>query len=209
MAGHPVRRSLQRDVLPYIVTARRLRKQWFYRLHSIFGYTTDFIVALTAIGVSTPLLTLIGSVSSAGNKEAAQSPPLRDVLSSVPQWLYFPLVFIIITWIVLRVTFNREEGQKRAVLAKSCAQVLRQSEASLHAVLSKSDPMPGITELLEKKIRPTVDRNIQENAWRWVPFAPGIDDEVGKDLEALCSRYEMDWAPIGALGFRQPPSGGD
>jgi len=200
MSAHPVRRSLERDVLPYIATARQLRRQWFYRVHVIFGYTTDFVAALTAVGVTAPLLALLSSPAS--TSDAAPAPTLPMVLGSVPQWLYFPTLFILIAWIVLRVAFNREEGQKRAVLAKSCAQMLREAEASLPATLSQPNPMPGITELLEKKIRPTVDRNIQENAWPWLPFADNIDAEVSQQLAALCSRYEAEWAPVEAPAGR-------
>jgi hypothetical protein len=195
MAEHPVRRTLGRDLLPYLVSARRLRRQWFYRLHVIFGYTTDLVVALTAIGISTPLLSLVGSLSDT-KKDMTQSPSLIDVLNSIPGWLIYPAGLAVVVWIVLRVTFNREEGQKRAVLAKSCFYQLRQAEASLPTILSKSDPRPEITSLLEKTIRPPVDRNIQEKAWPWTPFAPGIDAEVVVELDALCSKYEADWMLI-------------
>jgi hypothetical protein len=65
--------------------------------------------------------------------------------------------------------------------------------------------MPALNELLEKNIRPTVDRNIQENSWPWTPFAPGIDEEVTKEVARLCASYETDWAPVNPLGLRQSP----
>ena len=207
MANHPVKRTLERDVLPYLVSARLLRRQWFYVLHSIFGYTTDLVVALTAIGITSPLLATLGAPSGAQN-DVAHTPRLSTILGSVPDLLYYPAAALVIIWIVLRVTFNREDGQKRAVLAKSCTQVLRQAEASLPTSLSKSDPMPALTELLEKSIRPTVDRNIQENSWPWTPFAPEIEAEVKNDLNRLCGLYESDWAPVDPLGLRPPASGG-
>ncbi|MBZ5614666.1 MAG: hypothetical protein LAO23_11705 [Acidobacteriia bacterium] len=207
MPKHPARRTLERDVLPYLVSARRLRRQWFFRLHALFGYTTDLVVALTAIGVTTPLLALLG-VAGGREKEATQAPALTAVLASVPNWLYFPTGVLVIAWIVLRVAFNREEGQKRAVLAKSCTQVLRQAEANLAMALGKPDPMPALNELLEKSIRPTVDRNIQENSWPWTPFAPGIEEEVSKEVSRLCASYEADWTPVNQLGLREAPLGG-
>jgi hypothetical protein len=200
VAIHPVRRSLRRDVLPYIVTARQLPHQWFYRVHAIFGYTTDLVVALATVGVASPLLALLGGQSAAKD---GPNPTLGVVLGSVPHWLYLPTALFLAAWIVLRVAFSREEGQKRAVLAKSCSHVLREAEASLHSVLLKKDPMPGVTELLEAKIRPTVDRSIQENAWPWLPFADNIDNEVDEKLEALCKLYEADWLPVEAPSMRK------
>lgn len=202
MPEHTVRRTLKRDVLPYLISGRRLRKQWFYFVHAVFGYATDFIVVLTAIGVSTPLLSLIGLLSDA-KQELVPSPSLASVLSSITGWLVYPAAVAVFVWIILRVAFNREEGQKRAVLAKSCYQELRQAEASLHSILSKPEPMGELTNLLEKKIRPTVDRNIQENAWPWIPFAPDIDNEITKDLDMLCSRYESEWVLIESPELRQ------
>ena len=205
MAVHPVRRSLRRDVLPYLVTARLLPRQWFYRVHAIFGYTTDLVVALATVGVAGPVLALLGGQSSANE---GPTPTFGQALGSVPPWLYFPTMLFLAAWIVLRVAFNREEGQKRAVLAKSCSHVLREAEASLHTILSKPDPMPGVTELLEAKIRPTVDRSIQESAWPWLPFAQNIETDVEKLLEALCKLYEADWLPVEEPAMRIAQRGG-
>jgi hypothetical protein len=200
MPVHPARRTLERDLLPYFVSARLLERQWFFRLHTVFGYTTDLVVALSAIGVSAPLLTMLAA--SNGDPHGAKPPGASAVLATVPAWLAVPTIILMLTWVVFRVAFNREDGQKRAVLVKSCTQVLRQAEASLAAVLAKSDPMPALNELLERNIRPTVDRTIQENAWPWLPFAPGIEAQVQREVAVLCDRFEEEWTPVGPLGLR-------
>lgn len=204
MADHPVKRTLERDVLPYIVSARQLRKQWFYRMHTVFGYTTDIVVALATIGIAPPLLRLLGATGSAA--DAANKPPtLTSVLASLPPSLVYPAAILIVVWIIIRVAFTREEGQKRAVLARSCNKVLEQAEAGLPQALGTADPMPALTEMLEKRIRPTVDRNIQESSWPWLPFAPKIEADVRKELNAFCLSYESDWAPVSNSGLREPP----
>ena len=200
MSDHLVRRTLQRDVLPYLLSARRLRRQWFYRLHVVFGYATDLIAAFAAIGVATPFLSLLGAVGQPPDHSV--SPSMASSLKTLPTWLIYPAAVVVVAWIVLRVAFNREEGQKRAVLAKSCTRVLHRVEAQLADALAKADPMPALTELLETDIRPSVDRNIQEDAWPWAPFAPQIDDEVAHELEVLCKRYERDWAPTDPADIR-------
>jgi hypothetical protein len=205
MAEHRVKRTLERDVLPYLVSARQLKKQWFYRMHTVFAYTTDIVVALAAIGITGPLLTLLGSTDAAADS-TNKAPTFSNVLNSVSPALVYPAAVLILTWVILRVAFNREDGQKRAVLARSCTQILRQAEASLPAALGSSDPMPALTEMLEKRIRPTVDRNIQEESWPWLPFAPSIDVDVKKEANALCTRFEDAWAPIIEPELRQPPT---
>jgi hypothetical protein len=205
MPDHPVKRTLQRDVLPYLVSARQLQKQWFYRLHTVFGYTTDIVVALAAIGIATPLLTLLSSTASGG--DAANKPQtLSGALATIPPILVYPAALFIVIWVILRVAFNREDGQKRAVLARSCTQILRQAEANLPSALGTSDPMPALTEMLEKRIRPTVDRNIQDNAWPWLPFAPSIDADVEKEVTRLCKTFEEAWAAVKDPGLREAPS---
>jgi hypothetical protein len=64
--------------------------------------------------------------------------------------------------------------------------------------------MPALTEMLEKHIRPTVDRNILEESWPWSPFAPSIDADVTKEVARLVSLYEGDWTPVLDPELRQP-----
>jgi hypothetical protein len=206
--SHPVKRALQRDLLPYLVSARRLRRQWFCVAHLTYGVTTDLVVAFAAIGVTAPLLAMIG-FAAAGDGVKSQPGSLSAVVASVPRSLSVPTIVILVAWIALRVWFNREDGQRRAVLASSCARTMRQAEASLPSWLSKADPMPDLTQLLEKNVRPTVDRNIQEQSWPWTPFAPEIDVEVEKEVALLCRRYEDAWTPVSPLGLRQVGPGGE
>jgi hypothetical protein len=204
MPDQQVNRTLERDVLPYLVSARQLKKQWFYRLHTLFGYTTDLVGGLAAIGVSSPfLILLVTKDADAGGP----TPSLASVLAGIPSFLVYPAAIVIIGWVILRVAFTREEGQKRAVLARSCIQNLRQAEADLHNLLRARQPLAGLTEMLEKRIRPTVDRNIQETSWPWVPFAPNIDSEVQTELNSLVTRYGADWVSGGDPDLRVPPGG--
>jgi hypothetical protein len=107
------------------------------------------------------------------------------------------------------VAFNREEGQKKAVLARSCRLAMRQAEARLPRVLGDPNPMPGIIRLYDEVLMPTVDRGVPEGAWPWTPFAPGIDGEVERHLSELCQKYESGWTPVEPNGLRAvPPAGG-
>ena len=91
------------------------------------------------------------------------------------------------------------------MLARSCIQNLRHAEAELHNVLRVKRPLVGLTEILEKRIRPTVDRNIQETSWPWLPFAPNIQGDVQKELTSLCSLYEDEWELSSEPDLRVPP----
>jgi len=204
MPDPQVKRTLERDVLPYLVSARKLKRQWFYRFHTLFGYTTDLVVALAAIGVSSPLFNLLAA-KDAGADAADKTPTLASALAGIPSFLVYPALLVIVAWVIIRVAFTREEGQKRAVLARSCIQNLREAEAELHKLLRVRRPLASLTEMLEKRIRPTVDRNIQESSWPWLPFAPNIQADVQKELNSLCSLYEEEWEPGSEPDIRVPP----
>ncbi len=194
MTEHPVKRKLRNEILPYLASARRLRRQWFYISHIIFGYTTDILVALTTIGVVSPALS--GLLANEPGVEASSATTLADLLATVPEKLYIPVAVVVIAWIVLRIAFNREDGQKKAVLAKSCRLTMRLAEARLPSLLGESDPMSGIIKLYKEDLFPTMDRAVQEGAWPWLPFAPGINDEVERQLAELCQKYESEWQSI-------------
>lgn len=194
---HPVKRKLRNEILPYFVTARMLRKKWFFVTYSLFGYTTDILVALTALGVVSPV---ISGIFASSQTSGGKSTSLADLTATLPKELYYPVLLVVLAWIFLRVAFIREDGQKRAILAKSCYQVVRSAEASLPGILGKSDPMSDLSKLY-KDFWPTVQGSIQQDAWVWTPFAPGIENEVESWLEELCRRYEDGWDPADQNGI--------
>jgi hypothetical protein len=178
-----------------------LRQQWFYRLHGVFGYTTDTLVALSGIGITIPLF----QVFAAGDSNSGPGNAAGDVsttLAGLPTAVYFLLLTFIVCWVLLRVGFNREEGQKRAVLARSCIQSMKQAEAKLHRLLLKADPMPDLTALVNEVIAPTVDRNVQEGAWVWPGPDPTSDSEVELQLRVFCQKYEGNWSPVSPIEIR-------
>jgi hypothetical protein len=188
---HPVRRKLRDQILPWLESGKQLQKQWFYRLYILFGYATDVTVALGAVGIGLPLLTLL--------TQPSEKPPVASVLTQLPQnprWLYYLTATCVVVWVILRVAFNREDGQKKAVLAKSCRQTMKQAEAKLYHVLVQSDPMPDLNKLVVEQIIPTVDRNIQEGSWPWSGPAPGVDPAVEVQLDSLSRKFSSNWSPV-------------
>jgi hypothetical protein len=199
MADHRVKQKLRNEVLPYLVSARRLNRQWFYISHLVFGYTTDVLVALAVLGIGSPALS---AILVADQGRGPKTTMFADLTSTIPQQLYYPALVLIICWVVFRIALDREDGQKKAILAKSCRLAMRQAEAKLHRILSDSKPMAGIIRLYEEVLMPTVDRAIPEGAWPWAPFAPDIDEDVEKQLMDLCQRFESQWEPLDPNGLR-------
>lgn len=197
---HPVKMKLRNEILPWVESASLLSKQWFYRLHILFGYATDVTIGLGSIGIGIPLLALLTQPIE------SKTPSTTNVLTLLPRdprWLYYLTALCVVGWIVLRVAFSREEGQKRAVLAKSCRQTMKQVEARLYQVLAQQDPMPELNKILDEQITPSVDRNIQEYAWPWSGPAPDVDRLVEAKLEILCKKFSSQWSAVGPTEIRR------
>jgi hypothetical protein len=184
--------KLEHHVVPYIVSGRRLRRQWFYMTNTLFGYTTDTLGAVATLGLTVP--PLLSQLDAAGSSDTEQASIIQQI-NGLPEGLYYPVLLVAVLWVILRMVFARENGQKRAVLAKSAAGSMRQAEVMLHQHLTLPDPLPALNELLDKHLAPTVQRTMYEEAWPWVPFAPGIDEEVKKLTAQLVTRYGKDWTP--------------
>lgn len=80
----------------------------------------------------------------------------------------------------------------------------------MHALLAdarhlvKADSLPDLNELLDMHVGPVVDRTMQEEAYPWPPFSPGIDAEVRKRTEELVNRYGTNWtSPPATTGIQQ------
>lgn len=192
MANAIVDRKLEQSVIPYIISGRKLKRQWFYMTNTLFGYTTDLLGAATSIGLAVPRTLAFFMDKPADATNAGVTVGVFDGLR--PE-LYYPALAVALLWVILRVMFARENGQKKAVLARSAATTMRQAEASLYKLLASPDPLPGLNELLNKQLEPTVDRAIQEEAWPWTPFAPNIDAEVKRFTDQLTVRFGEDWIP--------------
>ena len=189
MPDHPVTEKLRNSVLPYVVTSRRLPKQWYYRTNWLFGTTTDVVIAL---GAASPVAGFLSGQAGADGKPVS----LPVLLDSVPERYYIVVLILSALWVALRVLFAREEGQKKAVLAKSCVQSMRQASAKLHRILDDTDPMPALNKLVQEQIEPVVDRNIQDGSWVWDGPAQDVEDEVETILNGLRKKYEGKWAAV-------------
>lgn len=210
MYEHPVKQKLERNLLPYLISAKRLENQWFYRFHQIFGYSADLVGALSVVGISTPLLPFFIKLNEPidpANKDFAVAVKYID---SMPSGVYYVLMVIVIFWLLIRVLYIREDGQKKAVLMTSCVQTFKQIETKLHRILSDQNPMPTLNELLEKEVHPVVDRNVQEGSWPWSGPAPSreIDKDVKALLEELCNMYQSEWIVPLNTQLRAVPAGG-
>jgi hypothetical protein len=197
---HPVKAKLRTSILPWLESAKLLHKQWFYRLHVIFGYATDITIGLGAVGISLPLAQALTQPSNnTGGTNVS-------VFTSLPQnstWLYYITAGFVVVWVLLRVVFTREDGQKKAVLAISCSQTMKQIETALYRVLAQPNPMDVLNKIILEELGPTIDRNSQEKSWPWHGPAPNIDIVVEQQLKLFCDKFSSGWSAADSTGLRR------
>ena len=53
---HPALVFLYRELLPYMIAGRRVKRQWFVRLDGVYRYTGDLAAAVAGLGVGGPIV---------------------------------------------------------------------------------------------------------------------------------------------------------
>jgi hypothetical protein len=154
---HPLVAKLRRDILPYFVSGERLARLPLYRAHRFYSYSHDLFAAAAGFGLTHPLIQTLSAGSTASLPATlGGNGPFAVALGGVAA----------LAWAVLKVYVGREDAEKRASLARSCAKQLRQVELKLVRALGNADPMAELGKLYEDIIA-IVDRHIAEDAWPW------------------------------------------
>lgn len=193
MSDHPVKRKLRQAILPYCVSAQKLKWQPLFLTYGFYAYVHDFLAALVGAGIAPPLIGLFGD-GQGGSEGARQITAAVAEFDNIP-WYISVAFFAFLLWTILKVIVTRASGEKRAALAQSCRKEFRRLEARLQSELSQPNPMPALNEI-EKEVRALVDRNIAEDAWPWRGPAKGIDEQVEKELDEISRRFEQNWTPV-------------
>jgi hypothetical protein len=182
MPDHPILRKLRVSIVPYQISAQRLRRSPVYVAHTVHSYLTDITAALLGVGVTHPIIQRI-----AGQPASAPFP-----------WLP-PLGFAVLAaWVVLKVYVAQTEGARIAPLRLSCWREFLRIGRQVNAAIALPDPMPRLEEI-QAAIEAVVDRHIAEGAWPWQGPAPDVDELVAAAIERIKNSFEEQWL--------QPPSG--
>jgi len=191
MPTHPVKRKLEQAILPYMVSAEKLKLRPVYVTYGVYNYAHELLVGLVGLGVAPPLLSLFTSEAGATGNQGAVTTAL-DTQKKAPPWLAVASVIALVIWLLLKLVINRENVAKRAVLARSCRKEMRQLSLNLRDELQKDNPMPGLQEIQET-ISELVHRHIQEESWPWDGPAENIGRPLQARLETLCHQFEQNW----------------
>jgi len=64
--NHYILRKLSTQLLPWMISGRRLSRLWFVRLAAFWRYTGDLAAALAGLGIGAPLVALASGKTPEG-----------------------------------------------------------------------------------------------------------------------------------------------
>jgi hypothetical protein len=194
---HYILGKLHDELLPWMICARKVGRQWFVRLAAVFGYIGDFAAALAGLGIGAPAAALLQG-KAADNKNAL------DVLRSVlpPGWFVAGVVALLV-WAALRLVIQRQDVVARALLAREYARSIDSLYAKLFQALATPNPMPVIADI-QKSVDDRVQDAIKNGIWPWSPPLPppeALDPDLDNMIDRIRADYMHKWTtpPSGAV----------
>jgi hypothetical protein len=196
-ADHYVLRKLCDELLPWMISGRKVGRQWFVRLAGFYAYTGDFAAALAGLGIGAPVAAMVqGKLPSGQNA--------LDVLrSALPPGLFIAGIVATIVWVVLRLVVQREDVVSRALLAREYARSVNALYAQLWQALAAADPMPQVLAI-QKSVDDRVQDAIKNGVWPWNPPPPPpavIDQDLKETVDRIRATFMPKWTPppLGAI----------
>jgi hypothetical protein len=166
---HPALVFLHRELLPFLIAGRKVRRRWFVRLDRGYRYTGDLAAALAGMGLGGPLIGAIAHSTDPGHGPGADvGTRLTEQLGR--QWGIVGVVAVVV-WVVVRLVVQNENIAQRATLAKQFAVDNEISFGKLFEALRGPKPRDGILEVH----RATMDRvqtALTKDIWPFETYRP-------------------------------------
>lgn len=181
----PVIRKLANDIMPWFVSAEELAKKPLYRAHAAYSWTRDILAGLSGFGMGHPLAKAI----------TGESTDIGVALRDMPPWLYILTGASAVMWVVLKTYVTKDDGEKRAMLARGCRKEFMSLNLRLMEALQDPHPIHAMTEI-QAEVMAIVDRHIAEGSWHFPNddvLAPDIHERVQVRTSRLVHQNIMSW----------------
>jgi hypothetical protein len=178
--------KLAHQIIPYLVKAKYLRRQWFWIVGQIYLFGNDALTAIASIGLSSPIFAAARRLPAGG--EAQDDFHWAEYLAEPAGRIGLAALLL---WAALKVAVNRYDVVARCSAVKSCQGQLRSAALSLDQTLDAGDPMPQLNRLYSERIYPVADRAVLENIW---PEGDHFDNGRGRaEIDAWVKRLVLDF----------------
>jgi hypothetical protein len=192
---HPALVFLHRELLPFIIAGRRVKRRWFVWLDGVARYTGDLAAALAGLGVGGPLVGAFAHPAEPAHEASADLwTRLTEQLG--PSWVYIGFAAIIV-WIFVRLVTQNESVTQRATLAKQFALDNESGYGKLDQALHGHVPRDLILEVY----RSTMDRvqtALTKEIWPYKKYRPPVaayQPELDRLTDEIRTNYMRDWEP--------------
>lgn len=171
-------------LLPYVLSSRFLKKQTFYRVNVIHGYTRDILAILVGLGLGFPGARIL---------IASSHENLGDSLSHLPRWEWLTSLILLLAAVFIRVYVTREGVERRAHLVDECERELDLKFLEIQQALEQRNPLIKLTSV-RNSVATLVLHHTRERSYTFRGgWAPGTDIEARLKAVSLCDDNERKW----------------
>jgi len=190
---HAVERKLRYEMLPYLVTAQRLKAWPPMRIYATYLYAAELFVLLAGFGVATPVMRFL-SGNPAGSGDAKQQTIVEFLGSG---YMAFLSLVLLVIWGLLKFYVKTEDLPKKCNLLQSCISQCAGFGVQIRRAVADPNPMPTLI-VIQAKLSDLVERNVAEGAWPYDGPEPGIQSLVDQQYEDLVAPFRGNWNQIDA-----------
>lgn len=195
-----VKDKLGPSLLLRLEGAKRIRRQWQWRMYSGYRWTHELALALVGIGISHPLV-----LAYAGTTPEGHAGEGNSVLAGVSQLPWYMLGIVVLAaacWVILKTYVQTNKTLEVVPLYQACANELGVIESELDEALNREEPVQRLSEL-QAQAKSIVDRYYKIGGWPW-PIGPdGCDSLVSARADDLCRKYSAKWRSIPDIDRRR------
>jgi hypothetical protein len=189
MARNDIRKDVEEeliDLLPYILSGRYLRKQTFYRVHTLHAYTRDVLAIMIGLGLGFPGARIWES-------SFHPSESFGATLSSLPWYAWLPAVVLVASAAILKVYVTRESVERRAHLVDECETDFDVKYIEIVNALQLKNPLQKLASI-RNNVASIVTHHTRARSYTFRGgWATGTNIEAKIQAKELCDSNERHW----------------
>lgn len=182
--------ELRIHVLPRVIRAQYLRRQWFWWIGQAYIYGNEVLTVIWSVGLAGPLFNAFRGVGS--GQPPGQALDIASLLATPLGWLGLAALFC---WGLLKTVANRMDAVVKCASVEGCETGMQNVESALNDILGAGQPMADLGELKKQKLNPIFDRAVQDKIWPWKrkSWDTEVDKKVKSETERLVAQFAGKW----------------